>query len=244
MNQAPSQNIPTHKPRPMIDLLVSIVIPSVILMKLSGEQDLGAAGALVTALAFPIAWGLFELIKYRKFNFIALLGLISVLLTGGIGLLELDTQWLAIKEAAIPGIIGLAVIISTKTRYPLIKTLLYNPKIMQVDKIEAKLQESGNTQKFEARLLMGTYLLGGTFFFSAVMNYILATWIVVSPAGSPEFNEELGQLTLLSYPVIAIPSMLMMMAVFYYLWRAINGLTGLKMSEAFNSTEVPEKKVD
>ncbi len=35
------------------------------------------------------------------------LGLISVLLTGGIGLLELDPQWLAIKEAAIPGIIGI-----------------------------------------------------------------------------------------------------------------------------------------
>ncbi|MCF6346242.1 MAG: MFS transporter [Thiomicrorhabdus sp.] len=242
MNQPTTSTIPEHKPRPMIDLLVSIAIPSVILMKLSGDDDLGATGALITALAFPIAWGLFELIKYRKFNFIALLGLISVLLTGGIGLLELDTQWLAIKEAAIPGIIGLAVIISTKTRYPLIKTLLYNPKIMQVDKIEDRLKASNNTQKFEARLLMGTYLLGGTFFFSAVMNYMLATWIVVSPAGSPEFNEELGQLTLLSYPVIAIPSMLMMMAIFYFLWRTINGLTGLKMSEAFHNMEASEKK--
>ncbi|HIE40501.1 MAG TPA: MFS transporter [Thiomicrorhabdus sp.] len=244
MNQPASTSIPEHKPRPMIDLLVSIVIPSVILMKLSGESDLGATGALITALAFPIAWGMYELVKFRKFNFIALLGLISVLLTGGIGLLELDTQWLAIKEAAIPGIIGLAVIISTKTRYPLIKTLIYNPKIMQVEKIEERLKESNNTQKFEARLLMGTYLLGGTFFFSAVMNYILATWIVVSPAGSPEFNEELGQLTLLSYPVIAIPSMIMMMAIFYFLWRTINGLTGLKMAEAFNNMDTPEKKTD
>ena len=164
MNQPALSTIPEHKPRPMIDLLVSIVIPSVILMKLSGESDLGATGALITALAFPIAWGMYELVKFRKFNFIALLGLISVLLTGGIGLFELDTQWLAIKEAAIPGIIGLAVIISTKTRYPLIKTLIYNPKIMQVEKIEERLKESDNTQKFEARLLMGTYLLGGNLF--------------------------------------------------------------------------------
>ena len=49
---------PTHKPRPMIDLLVSIVIPSVILMKFSGEADLGATQALLLALAFPIGWGL------------------------------------------------------------------------------------------------------------------------------------------------------------------------------------------
>jgi len=237
MNEIPSSKpqAPTHKPRPMIDLLVSIVIPSVILMKLSGDDDLGAAGALITALAFPISWGLYELVKFRKFNFIALLGLISVLLTGGIGLLELDNKWLAIKEAAVPGLIGLGVIISTITPYPLVKTLIYNPKIMQVDKIEAKLNELGHSALFQARLLKSTYLLAGTFFFSAVMNYILATWIVVSPAGTPEFNEELGQLTLLSYPMIALPSMLMMLAVFYYLWRTINGLTGLSLSEVMNS---------
>lgn len=113
-----------HKPRPLIDLAVSILLPSLILMKLSGEERLGADGALLVALAFPLGWGLWELAKYRKFNWIALLGLISVLLTGGIGLLQLDTQWLAVKEAAVPGIIGIAVLASTRTRYPLIRTLL------------------------------------------------------------------------------------------------------------------------
>lgn len=227
MTQQPAQ----HKPRPLLDLLLSIVIPSIILMKLSGEEQLGATTALIVALAFPIGWGLFELIKYKKFNFIALLGLISVLLTGGIGLLQLDTQWLAIKEAAVPGLIGIAVLVSTRTRYPLIKTLLYNPKVMNVDKIKRKLDERDTCDVFEARLLKATYLLGATFFFSAVMNYLLAKWIVTSPAGSAAFNEELGQMTLLSYPVIAIPSTLMMMAILYYLWRTIHGMTGLALEE-------------
>jgi len=224
-----------HKPRPMIDLLVSIILPSVILMKFSGDNDLGASGALITALAFPLGWGVFELVKYRKFNFIALLGLISVLLTGGIGLLKLDTQWLAIKEAAIPALIGIAVLVSTRTRYPLMKTLLYNPKIMDVDKIKHKLEELGNTVAFEGRLLNVTYLLAGTFVFSAIMNYSLAKWIVTSPAGSAEFNQQLGQMTLYSYPVIAVPSMLMMMAIFYYLWRTINGMTGLSLEEILHT---------
>lgn len=232
---ASTDNTPVHKPRPMIDLLVSIVIPSVILMKFSGIDDLGASGALITALAFPIGWGLFELVKYRKFNFVALLGLISVLLTGGIGLFELDTQWLAIKEAAIPGIIGIAVLISTQTRYPLIKTLLYNPKILNTDKISQRLDELGKTAIFETRLMNATYLLGATFFFSSVMNYVLAKWIVTSPAGSAEFNEQLGQMTLLSYPMIAIPSMVMMLAVFYYLWRTIHGITGLALEDIVRS---------
>ena len=215
----------------MIDLLVSIVIPSVILMKFSGDDALGATTALIVALAFPLGWGLFERLQYKKFNFIALLGLISVLLTGGIGLLQLDPQWLAVKEAAIPGILGIAVLVSTRTRYPLIKTLIFSPKIMDVSKIQQKLNHHGHTAAFESRLLNATYLLSGTFLFSATMNYILAKWIVTSAAGSAAFNEELGRMTLLSYPVIAIPSMLMMMAIFYYLWRSIHGMTGLALEE-------------
>lgn len=228
---------PAHKPRPLIDLLVSIVIPAVILMKFSGEADLGAARALLLALAFPIGWGLFELLKYRKFNFIALLGLVSVLLTGGIGLLQLDTQWLAVKEAAIPGLIGLAVLVSTRTRYPLIKTLLYNPALIDVARVREQLEARGAVQTFEARLQSATYMLGGTFFFSAAMNYFLATWIVTSPAGSQAFNEELGRLTLMSYPMIALPATLMMMFVLYYLSHVIRELTGLKFTELLHSTK-------
>jgi hypothetical protein len=215
----------------MIDLLVSIVIPSVILMKLSSDDALGATTALIVALAFPLGWGLFERLQYKTFNFIALLGLISVLLTGGIGLLQLDPQWLAVKEAAIPGLIGIAVLVSTRTRYPLVKTLLYNPTVMNVGKIQQILDDRGNSAAFEARLLNATYFLSVTFLFSATMNYILAKWIVTSAAGSAAFNEELGQMTLLSYPVIAIPSMLMMLAIFYYLWRKIHGMTGLTLEE-------------
>ena len=225
------QSTPTHKPRPMIDLLVSVLIPSAILMKLSGPDDLGATNALIVALAFPLGWGMFELIKYKKFNFIALLGLISVLLTGGIGLLQLDTQWLAVKESAIPAIIGIAVLVSTYTPYPLVKTLLYNPKIIDTEKVNKKLDELGNHQKFNNRLQNATYLLSSTFLFSAVMNYILVKWIVTSPAGSVAFNEELGKMTLLSYPVIAIPSTVMMIAILYYLWRTIRVLTGFTLEE-------------
>ncbi|MEP0073697.1 MAG: VC0807 family protein [Marinomonas sp.] len=222
---------PTHKPRPMVDLIVSVILPSLILMKLSGEDALGVSGGLIAALAFPLGWGIFELVKYKKFNFIALLGLVSVLMTGSIGLFELDNQWLAIKEAAVPAIIGIAVLVSTFTPYPLIRALLFNASVMDVDLIKQKLEEKSSTEMFEKKLLNATYFLAGAFGFSSLMNYLLAKWIVVSPAGTEAFNEELGQMTLYSYPVIAIPSMIMMMATFYYLWRSINKATGLKLED-------------
>ncbi len=230
-NASKTDQAPTHKPRPLVDLLVSIVAPSVVLMKFSGEDWLGAAGALLVALAFPISWGLFELIRYRKYNFIAILGLVSVLLTGGIGLMKIDPQWLAVKEAAIPGIIALVVLGSTYTRFPLVRTLLYNPAILNTERIHEQLVEGNNVARFEVRLMNANFLLAGTFVFSAVMNYILAKWIVTSEAGSAAFNEELGRLTLVSYPMIAIPSMIMMIGIFWYLWRTIHGLTGLALEE-------------
>lgn len=224
----------TRQSNPLLELLINIVIPSVILMKFSGEQDLGVVGGLVLALAFPLGWGALDLIGRRKINFISLLGLVSILLTGGIGLLQLDTQWLAVKEAAIPGLIGLAVLVSTRTRYPLVRTLLYTPALIDVERVQRQLDARGTARDFDRRLQNATWLLGGTFFFSAAMNYFLATWIVTSPAGSEAFNAELGRLTLLSYPMIALPSMLMMMAVLYYLARAMRELAGLKLSEALN----------
>lgn len=220
-----------HKPHPLIDILISILLPSIILMKFSGDDDLGATGALVIALAFPLGWGLYELFRFGVKNYIALLGLVSILLTGGIGLLQLDNEWLAIKEAAIPAILGLVVLASTRIGKPLVKILLYNPIVLNTEKIERLLHERNQSKIFQSRLVQATYLLSGTFLFSAVMNYLLATWIVTSPAGSAAFNEELGRLTLLSYPVIAIPSLVMMFAIFYFLWRSINRLTGLELEE-------------
>ena len=220
------------KPNVFVELLITLIIPSMILMKLSGPENLGVVYALLLALAFPLFWGARDLVTRRKFNFFAALGLVSISLTGGIGLLHLDTQWLAVKEAAVPGVIGLGVIISAYTRYPLVKVLLFSPMIMNVEKIQASLSQRGNTAAFEARLKHATWMLGGTFFFSSTMNYFLAIWLVTSPTGTAAFNEELGRMTLLSYPVIALPSTIMMMAVLFYLTRAIRQLAGLSFMEA------------
>lgn len=220
-----------RRQRPVLDLLIGIIIPSAILMKLSGDDALGATVALILAIAFPLCWGALDLFKHGRFNIFAFLGLVSVGLTGGIGLLQLDQQWLAVKEAAIPGLIGLAVLVSTWTRYPLIRTLLYNPNIIDVGRIQQKLEETCSSDLFEKRLQKAAYLLSGTFFFSSLANYLLATWIVNSPTGSAAFNEELGRLTLLSYPVIAIPSLLMTMAILFYIWRTIQDTTGLSLQD-------------
>ena len=223
------------KSNPLFEILFNVVIPSFILMKFSGDEHLGTAMALVVALAFPIAYGGMDLIRNKKFNFIAALGFVSVLLTGGIALLELDTRWLALKEALIPGLIGLAVLVSTFTRYPFMQKMVLNDSVLNLALITERLKENGKSQAFERCLMSSNYLFASTFAFSSAMNYFLATWIVTSPAGTPEFNEELGKLTLYSYPIIAIPSMLMMFGIFYYVWRQIRAMTSLETEQIFHT---------
>ncbi|MDP1900519.1 MAG: VC0807 family protein [Rubrivivax sp.] len=219
------------KPNPLVEIAITIIVPALILMNLSSDKRLGNTGALLLALAFPVGWGLWDGWKRRKLNWLSVLGVVSTLLTGGIGLLALDAQWLAVKEAAVPALIGIVILGSAWTESPLIRLLVFNATLFDIDRVHKALDERHNTPAFERQLRTATLLLAGTFFFSAVANYVLARWVVHSPAGTEAFNEELGRLTLLSYPIIAVPSMIMMMALMFWLAHGAKALTGLTLGD-------------
>lgn len=225
---------PAKRPNTFLELLYNIAIPSIILMKLSTDEYLGTVPALIVALLFPLGYGLYDFIKNKSMNFISLLGFFSTLLTGGIGLFELDVEWLAIKEAAIPSVIGIVVLISGFWGKPLIAKILLNPLLFNLDLIYQTLASKNKTDQFKARIQWANHLLASTFVFSATMNYLLAKWIVISPAGTVEFNEQLGEMTLLSYPVIAIPSMVMLIAIMFYVVRSTIKLTDLTLEKILN----------
>ncbi len=231
--KAPSATRPAS---PFVELTITLLVPAFILMQLSGEARLGPAGALIAALAFPLGWGVREYLRVRELNLLAALGFVSVLLTGGIGLLALDPKWLAIKEAAIPALLGVITVGSVLVRRPLVRVLLFNPAIVNVDRIREALAARNSEVDFERKLAWATGLLAASFLFSAVMNYLLARWIVTSPAGTEAFNAELGRLTLISYPVIALPSMLIVMLALYYLVRLLRQLAGLTLADILHTT--------
>ena len=210
----------------LVNLLFNIVIPTLILSKLSEEHQLGPVWALVAALAFPLGFGVWELQQSKKVNFLSVLGVISVLLTGGISLLQLDPAYIAIKEAAVPGIIALAVLVSQRSKYPLVKKILLNDELMDLAKLEASLKANNAEQLFAAKLQNCAYLVAGSFVISSVLNYGLAKYLLVSTPGTAAFNEELAQMTALSYPVIALPCTIMLMVAIWYLFSQIGKVTG------------------
>ena len=236
---------PPKKENVLLNMGFNILFPILILNK--GDQFFGdwlsphfentAVPILLIALLFPISYFFYDLITRKKYNFISILGLISVLLTGGIGILEIPTEWFAVKEAALPAIIGLAAILSLRTPYPLVRTFLLNPELMDVDKIESALEEKSCRGAFDKLLVRCTYWLGFSFVFSAVLNFVLARWLVVSPSGTDAYNGEVAKMMLWSWPVIAIPCLVITMYALWLLLKGIQDLTGYKLETFIRSTE-------
>ena len=175
---------------PLLSLGLNILIPVIILMRFSAEDRLGPVYGLLVALAFPVIYGLYDFTRRRNFNLFSALGFVGILLTGGVGLLKLDVQWIAIKEASIPLIVGIVVLGSLKTRFPLVRKLL--GKMIKLDLVDAALREKGTAELFERQLVRATYIVGASFFLSALLNYVLrgssssrlhsCTCAVVSPS--------------------------------------------------------------
>lgn len=208
------------------NLAFNIIIPVLILTNLSSDEYLGPAWSIVAALIFPIGFGIWDLKQTAKINPFSVLGIVSVFLTGGISLLELPAEYIAIKEATIPAIIGIAVLFTQRTSKPLLKVFVLSEQIINWQNLNQSLANSGNSKLFEKKMAISSYIVAGSFFLSAALNYILAKVILVSPPGSSEYTEELGRMTALSYPVIVIPSMLMLMAALWYIFSQIKKLTG------------------
>lgn len=218
----------------LANLLMNIVIPTLILTKLSDAEYLGATWGLIVALAFPVSYGLHDFITNKKLNVFSALGVVSVLLTGGLSLFQLAPKYFAIKEAAIPGILGLVTLISIKTRYPLVKVFIYNDKVLKIRKVDAALEAHQTKKHFERTLSNASLMIAASFFLSSILNYVLAKIILVSHPGTAEFNAELGKMTALSYPVIALPMLIIMMGTLFYVFRSIRLLTQLTLEDVIN----------
>lgn len=213
------------------NLAFNVIIPALILTKLSGDANLGRVWALVVALLFPFTYGTIELIIKKKWNFISILGLVSVLLTGGLALFKLDGIWFAVKEASIPAVIGIAVLVLHNTKFSVFKVLMFSPKIFKVDLVNERLEQKNNLNNFEKLLFRSNLMFASSFLLSSILNFVLAVIMLTSPTGTEAFNKELGEMTFVSYFVIMVPCMVVLIGTFWYLISGIKKLTSLDFEE-------------
>lgn len=222
----------------MLSLLLNIVAPTIIMMRFAGEDKLGPINALLLALAFPFVYGMYGMIRERKIGWMPIIGLVSILISGGVGLLRLPAEWIAVKEATIPLVLALAIIISSWIGRPLARIFL--DQILDKERVHTALRERGAFEEYERRTSIATWLLAGAFFLSAALNFILATVVVTADGGTQEYTEQIGRMTALSFPVITIPVFVVLTGTILYIMNTVSKLTGLESEDVLRN---PKKEV-
>ncbi len=230
-------NMKQRQENGLLNILVNIVIPALVLVRFSGEDWLGPVYGLIIALLFPLAYGFYDFVVRRERNMLSILGVVSILLTGGIGLLQLDPKWIAVKEAGVPLLIASVLFFSMKTKVPLVETLI--AQVIDLKRIREAAKDADHLQR---QLNITSYVVIASFLVSTVLNYIVARLIVVSEPGTSAFTEELGRLTAVSYPFIALPSTLVMLGGIVWLVVSIRKTTNLTLEELVHDRGKPADK--
>ena len=186
------------------------------------------------AILFPLLYFIFDLLTRKNINIISILGFVNVLLNGGIGIfgpaLGLSKNWFIIKEGMVPLIIGCVLFIMTKYKRESFHKFILNDAIFKTEKIKNNI-ESNFTVQFELALeKAGKYFIAG-FFISSLIQFILASVIVVSNPGDPSFNEQVSTMTWVSYLAVLVPTIFVIGRGYMQLIKDLENLTFLKKED-------------
>lgn len=225
---------PEKKENMFVSLLMNIVVPALILTKggkIAERFDFQVSPGiiLVVALAFPIVYFFRDFRQRGKTNWISVIGFAGTLLTGGIGLFRLSPAWVAVKEAAIPLFIAVVMIFSRK----MIRVFLFNDAVFDVPAIESAVARLGNGALLDATLKRCSRVLIASFFLSTILNFGLARVVVHTDpeVDSAAFNEEIGTMLALSWPVITLPCTVFIIVALWILIKGLTKASGLSFEE-------------
>ena len=232
--------MPTEQPakpaakqeNPLLNILLNVLLPVTVLSNCSGKGDrlwhLGPKWALVIAVLLPVGYFIYDYSQRRKVNAFSIIGFVSVLLTGGLGLLNLSAEVFGIKEASVPLILAVIIWWTGRGEKPLVRTLLLNPEMVDVAKVENAITEHGARAEFDKLMKSSTWLLVASMLLSAALNYAVAIYFLSGKEpGSTEYTEAIGRQTGWSWVIIGVPSMAMMLFAMMRLFKGLKRLTGL-----------------
>lgn len=212
-----------------VNILVNIVIPVVVLLTMSSPDRLGPIPALLVAIGIPAVWGSIGLVRTRKPDASAILGIVSVLATGVIGVFELNTRLFAVKEAAIPLGFAAALLASNTTKFP-ISTLLAD-MVQRRDRVRSAVDDLGRKRQYHQHLVRVGSIWAGIMGLSGVLKFALATWLVRAQAGTEAFNHQLAQYELWQLPTTFTLTGVLILSLICYIGHGTAALTGLTPAE-------------
>lgn len=225
-----------------LELFLNVVCPTVVLVFLSSEDRLGPMLGLVAGLSFPIAHASYSFIKTRKISPLSALAVVSVVLTGGIGLMKMDAYWFAVKEAIVPLVMSVFAAGSRYTPWPIVEVILW--RLLDKSKVEEAMANKGGVEALHNDFDRVALWFAASFVYSAVVSFCLARYLVTSPTGSVAFNTELGTFTAISFPVVGIPMTIAMGFALNGLLNKLEKDTGTDIDALLRPGLAPKAKAE
>jgi hypothetical protein len=225
---------------PLTNIMVNVLIPVLALTMLSKTGGkpwhIGPLYGMLVAVAFPLCYGIYDLITRKKVNLFSVLGLVSVLLTGGLTLFLWEegdkvadnaAVLFGIKEACIPIVFGVTILLSHWTSTPLVRVFLYTPELFDIPRIEKKVKANGHQAHYDKLIFQTTLFMSVSFFISAVANFFLAQHFLQGAGTRELYNAGVGKLTGWGFLVIGVPCLVLWMGALFRLIKGIKKMTGL-----------------
>ena len=228
------------KENPFLNLGFNIILPVLILNK--GQNFItvenSAVFILILSLAFPFFYGLKDFIWDKKINWLSVIGLLSILLTGGLALLKLEGIYFAIKEAGIPLILAIIFAGSVIFKKPLAYIFIFKSSLFDIERIQSQLSINNNEKKFKSLMNKATLFLSASFVLSAILNFFIAIFVFkdIDPQlteSSKELiiNKQVADMTWMGYVFIALPLTFVTAFLLWWILKQLKFLTGLSLEE-------------
>lgn len=220
---------PAQTSNSFIQLVVNFVLPSIVLLKFSGESSLGPIKAMLLALAFPVLLELYTLSQRRKPNVLSVIAIVGIIVTGAITMLGLSEGWLAVRRSVPYFAIALVILVSVLMKRSLIRLAL--PYLLDMERIQARAEERGTWPEIESRIRTATYWLIGLLVIIGISSYVLTLVVITAHTGTEAFNTEYVRLRVLSLPATTLPLFVGFVGLLMYLITSLEKLTGLSTEE-------------
>jgi hypothetical protein len=239
-----TRTLKEKKENPLLNIALNILLPVWVLNAGSKyDHPWAAEVALGLGLMFPIIYGLWDYRTNGRRNFVSLLGVFNVLLTGGFALFELTPFWFVVKEAIFPLVLGLGVLSSQWIgKQAFFEMIVRNSGSLDFTKVDTRVNELGIASRMNSLFRKSNMLFASSFFVSALLNLLLATKVFISiPTDLPTaqrkllLNEQIAQMTWKGWVVIALPLTLFMMVIFWFFFKRLKVLTGLDLDDLAKS---------
>jgi len=213
----------------MHKLAFNVAGPITILVLLSDESRLGPLPALLLAVGIPALYGTWDLLRHRRVDASAILGILSVLLTGVIAVFKLDSDLFAVKEAVIPVGFAALLIVSNRTDFPIVKLLF--DMVQRKDRVERAVAGEEAAASYRAHIERSGTLWAGIMALSGVMKFTLASLIVTAETGTKAFNTQLATYELAQFPTSKAVTMVLILSLIWYIGQGTGRIVGLPASQ-------------